>query len=60
MRVRFTRDFDWYPPEKNGRVHIAYKAGMTLKVRAACAKEAMAAGAAQPIDKENANERHVN
>jgi hypothetical protein len=58
--VQFTRDFDWYPPEKNGRVHIAFKAGMTLRVRKACAADAIAAGAATPIAKENENGHHIN
>lgn len=46
LRVTFTKDFDWSPPERNGRVHIAYKAGMTMTVRRKCAEDAIAAGAA--------------
>lgn len=52
MRVTFLRDFDWQPPERNGRVTIAYKAGMCLRVRKICAADAIAAGAAQPLTKE--------
>lgn len=50
--IAFTRDFDWSPPEKKGRVSIAYKSGMTLFVRRTCAEEAIAAGAAEPVTKE--------
>ena len=46
MRVTFLRDFDWQPPERKGRVTIAYKAGMCLLVRKICAADAIAAGAA--------------
>lgn len=49
MRVRFTQDFDWYPPEKNRQVHIAFKRGMELLVRRQCARDAIAAGAAVPL-----------
>jgi hypothetical protein len=52
MHVTFTKDFDWYPPEKNGRVHIAFKSGMVLFLRRQCAADAIAAGAATPIEKE--------
>lgn len=52
MWVRFIRDFDWHPPEKKGRVHIAYKAGMRLLVRRKCAADAIAAGAAQLLERE--------
>jgi len=50
--VLFTSDFDWRPPEKKGRVTIAYKAGMKIFVRATCAADAIAAGAAEPSTKE--------
>jgi hypothetical protein len=53
MWVRFVSDFDWYPPEKKGRVHVAYKAGMRLLVRRKCAADAIAAGAAQLLEREN-------
>ncbi len=46
MRVRFTRDFDWDPPEHNGRTTIAYKEGAAGRVRKACGEAAVAAGAA--------------
>lgn len=52
MRVTFLRDFDWQPPERNGRVTIAYKAGMCLLVRKICAADAIAAGAAQQLTKD--------
>jgi hypothetical protein len=45
--VRFTGDFDWSPPERGGRVTIAYRAGMVLLVTTACATAAAAADRAQ-------------
>jgi hypothetical protein len=45
-RITFTRDFDWSPPEKGGRLTIAYKAGWSGLVRKACAIAAVKAGAA--------------
>lgn len=48
-RVRFTGDFDWSPPEFNGRVTMAYKAGMTLIVTTPCAEAAVAAGKAEKL-----------
>lgn len=48
--VRFTSDFDWSPPEKPGRITIAYKSGMQVLVRRLCAQAAVAAGAAQTIN----------
>lgn len=44
--VRFTADFDWYPPERNGRYCIAYKSGMELLVTTPCAVAAETAGKA--------------
>jgi len=56
MRVTFIKDFDFYPPELNGRSHVAYKAGMSLMVRKVCADQAIKAGAAKPqTEKENQN-----
>ncbi len=52
MRLLFTRDFTWSPPEKRGHVHIEFKEGMTLFVRRKCAEEAIAAGVAETITKE--------
>lgn len=46
--IRFTRDFDYSPPEKGGRVTIAYRAGTVANVTRACADAAMARGAGQP------------
>lgn len=45
--VRFTRDFRWNPPERGGRVTIAYPAGAVLLVRRCCADDAIASGAAE-------------
>ena len=60
MRVIFTKDFDWYPPELKGRSHIAYKAGMNLLVRKNCAADAMKARAAKPItEKEHSDAKHT-
>lgn len=44
--ITFTRDFDWSPPEKGGRLTIAYPAGWSGIVRKACAAAALEAGAA--------------
>ena len=52
MKVRFVADFNWHPPELGGRVHIAFKAGMECRVRRICAAEAIAAGAAIPLTKQ--------
>lgn len=41
---QFTDDFNWHVPERNGIVTIAYKDGMKLLVREACAAEAEKAG----------------
>lgn len=57
MWVRFLMDFDWYPPELKGRVHIAYKAGMAMLVRRKCGEDAIKAGAAIYLEREN-HERH--
>lgn len=57
MRVRFVADFDWSPVERQGRVTVAYKAGMELRVTRACAAAAMAAGKAEPAKKEKQNGR---
>lgn len=48
--IEFLRDFDWRPPE-GPRSVIAYKAGKRYFVRAACAAEALARGAAVPVAK---------
>lgn len=45
-RITFTADFDWAPPELNGRWLRAYKAGMTELVTTPCAAAAIAAGRA--------------
>lgn len=50
-RVRFLRDFDWSPPERGGRLTLAFKAGTEILVRRICAAEAIAAGAAEPVTK---------
>lgn len=57
MRVRFLEDFDWSPAEFKGRVTVAYKAGMELRVTRACAAAALAAGKAERVKKEAGNER---
>lgn len=43
--VRFTRAFDWTPPERR-QVTLAYPAGLVANVTRACAGAAKAAGAA--------------
>lgn len=54
--VRFTADYDWSP--RYG-VTIAYKAGMTLNVTAACATLAIAAGKAVRMRKARKDEEPV-
>lgn len=49
MRVRFIAPFDWDPPEKNGRVTLAYTVGVRT-VRRECGKAAIAAGKATEVD----------
>jgi len=59
MWVEFIADYDWYPPEKGGLVHIAYKTGMKLRVRNVCALQSIAAGAARKLvqkEKDNATQ----
>lgn len=46
--VAFSADFDWYPPERNGRWMCAYKAGSILLVTTPCARAARAACKATP------------
>lgn len=46
MWVRFAADFDWNPPQFNGRVTMAFKTGTVANVTRACAAAAMAAGKA--------------
>lgn len=49
MWVRFEKDFDFNPKAMNGRVTIAYKAGMKLNVTRECADKAVAAGRAAKV-----------
>lgn len=51
-RVVFTQDFDWAPPEFNGRWLVAYKAGWSGLVTTPCATVAIAAGKAIGKDPE--------
>ena len=46
MRVRFTDNFDFRPPERKGRTTIAYKRGMEKTVRRICGEEAIGKGKA--------------
>lgn len=58
-RVLFTQDFDWAPPEFNGRWLVAYKAGWSGLVTTPCATAAIAAGKAigkAPEPRESASE----
>jgi hypothetical protein len=57
MRIHFVADFDWSPIQHRGRVTVAFKAGMELRVTRACAAAAIAAGKAQPVSKEKPDER---
>lgn len=56
--VRFIRDFDWYPPEKKGRIHIAYKSGMVTLVRRKCGEDAIAAGVATLSERKENHGNH--
>jgi len=51
MRILFLSDFDWSPPERGGRVTIAFKKGQVIFARKTCAVEAIAAGAAELLTK---------
>ncbi|MET4636166.1 hypothetical protein [Kaistia defluvii] len=57
MRVRFIADFDWSPAERQGRVTVAYKAGMELRVTRVCAAAAIEAGKAEAIVRKKPDER---
>jgi hypothetical protein len=48
--VRFKRNYDWKP---TSQTTIAYKAGMEVNVKAACAEMAVNAGAAVRLQKGN-------
>ena len=48
-RIIFTHNYDWAPPEFNGRWLTAYKAGWAGLVTTPCAAAAIAAGKAQRI-----------
>lgn len=49
MWFRFERDFDFSPSARNGRVTIAYKAGMVMNVTRECAEAARRAGAGSRV-----------
>lgn len=51
VKVRFTRKFDFYPPEKGGRVCLSYPPGHKVySVTRDCADQAIAVGAAVPVE----------
>lgn len=56
MRVRFTRNFSYRPPERRGRT-IAFKAGMEKTVKRHCGNAAVAAGRAIEVPVPNRFER---
>ncbi len=43
--IEFTKAFDWSPPERRGRVTVAYKQGCLYFVRQECAVDALKEGA---------------
>ncbi len=49
--VHFTANFDWSPPEFNGHVTTAYKAGAVTMVTTPCAIAALAAGKGEKATK---------
>lgn len=56
--VEFLTDFNWDPPERGGRVTIAYRAGHVCNVRRICATAALQAGAAKLVSPKEANHDH--
>lgn len=52
--VRFLREFRWSPPEDGGRTTLRFDAGKTYFVRAACARAAIAVGAAKIAQEQGA------
>lgn len=49
-KVRFVRKFDFYPPERGGRVCLSYSPGHKVySVTRECADQAIAVGAAVPV-----------
>lgn len=54
MKVRFLRNFDWDPEKFNGRLTVAFKAGVIQHVTRACAAKAIAAGAAEVVEASDA------
>jgi len=56
--VTFIADFDWRPPELNGRWLRAYRAGSTHLVTTPCARAACAAGRATPAQRPGRDAGH--
>jgi hypothetical protein len=50
MWIRFTKDFDFSPPERGGRATVSYKAGTKANVRRIAAEAAIAAGKAVVVE----------
>lgn len=55
MRIRFTHPFDWDPPERKGRVTLAFVPG-DRTVRRECGEAAIKAGKAIPLEGDNGAE----
>lgn len=53
MKARFLRVFDWEPDHYRGRVTVVIQPGIRQVTRE-CAAKAIAAGAAEPIEAEDA------
>lgn len=50
MKVTFSRDFDWSPPEFKGAVTVAYKAGQTYTLPRPAADAALSAEAGIAVE----------
>lgn len=54
MRVHFTEQFDFAPPEKGGKIVVRYKAGKTYSgVRRLAAEKAVAQGKGEIVDEDD-------
>lgn len=54
MWVKFNRDFSWTVPPTR-RVDVFFRAGGTYPVRRICGEEAIAAGAAEEVKRDGAD-----
>jgi hypothetical protein len=58
--VHFMHNFDWHPPERNGRVVLFFPKGTTIFVRRLCAEAAVRKEKGRVVERpENAVRHHV-